>query len=177
VNRSILRKALSYRPLHRWVWPAVAVVAAGLVPPSVYVASAETRPDDPTVTSQTCRTYSDAAIRAQGITDEQIPQYRALLDRMECGTVSVPLDYSKPDGRQITIAFTRLKARDQAKRLGIIAMNPGGPGASGYLMPLNTPTGVRYLAGRGSGSGRGRPPSIMVLCEQPKIRWWPPATA
>src|SRR4030095_8532309 len=48
-SRAILGKALSYRPLHRWVWPAVAVVAAGLVPPSVYVASAETRPDDPTV--------------------------------------------------------------------------------------------------------------------------------
>jgi hypothetical protein len=137
VNRLILRKALSYRLLRRWVWPAVAVVAAGLVSPSVH-AAAETHSDDPTVAWQTCRTYSDAAIRAQGITDEQIPQYRALLDRMECGTVSVPLDYRKPNGRQITIAFTRLKARDQAKRLGIIAMNPGGPGASGYLMPLNS---------------------------------------
>jgi pimeloyl-ACP methyl ester carboxylesterase len=114
----------------------VAVVAAGLVSLSVSVASAETRSHDLTVAWQTCRTYSDAAIRAQGITDEQIPQYRALLDRMECGTISVPLDYAKPDGPQITIAFTRLKARDQAKRLGTIAMNPGGPGGSGYLMPL-----------------------------------------
>jgi hypothetical protein len=41
----------------------------------------------------------------------------------------------------------------------------------------NTPTGVRYLAGRGPGSGQVRPPSIMVSCEQPKIRRWPPATA
>jgi hypothetical protein len=43
----------------------------------------------------------------------------------------------------------------------------------------STPTGVRYLAGQGAGpgSGRGRPPSIMVLCEQPTIRRWPLATA
>lgn len=55
---------------------------------------------------------------------------------MECGTVSVPLDYRKPRGRQITIAITRLKAVDQVHRLGSLALNPGGPGGSGYLMPV-----------------------------------------
>src|SRR4029453_11519546 len=39
---------------------------------------------------------------------------------------------------------------------------------------ISTPTGDRYLAGWGAGpgGGRGRPPSIMALCEQPKIRRW-----
>jgi hypothetical protein len=44
---------------------------------------------------------------------------------------------------------------------------------------VSTPTGVRYLAGQRAGpaSGQVRPPSIMVSCEQPKIRRRPPATA
>jgi pimeloyl-ACP methyl ester carboxylesterase len=46
------------------------------------------------------------------------------------------MDYSRPKGRQITIAVTRLKATDQAHRLGSLAVNPGGPGSSGYLLPL-----------------------------------------
>ncbi|NUU23654.1 MAG: alpha/beta fold hydrolase, partial [Streptomycetaceae bacterium] len=43
------------------------------------------------------------------------------------------------------VAFTRLKATDQANRLGSLALNPGGPGGSGYLMPLDlsmAPPGV-----------------------------------
>jgi pimeloyl-ACP methyl ester carboxylesterase len=39
-------------------------------------------------------------------------------------------------GRQITIAITRLKAADQAHRLGSLLVDPGGPGTSGYVMPV-----------------------------------------
>ncbi|MFB9235552.1 alpha/beta fold hydrolase [Plantactinospora siamensis] len=49
--------------------------------------------------------------------------------------MSVPLNYREPGGRRITIALTRLRAVDPAHRLGSLAMNPGGPGGSGYLMP------------------------------------------
>jgi pimeloyl-ACP methyl ester carboxylesterase len=136
VNRSSPRTALSYRPLGRWVGPVVAVVAVGLVPLPIRAAAAETRHLDSAVVWQPCMTYSDDAIRAQGVTDAQIPQYRALLNRMECGAISVPLDYRRPHGRRISVAITRLKALDQAHRLGSIAMNPGGPGVSGYLMPI-----------------------------------------
>ena len=120
----------------RWAWLGVAALSIALVPLAVHVADAGVGTDEARVSWQTCRTYSDDAIRGQGITDAQIPAYRALLKRMECGTVSVPLDYRRPGGKQVTIAVTRLRATDTAKRLGILAMNPGGPGASGYLMPL-----------------------------------------
>ncbi len=56
--------------------------------------------------------------------------------RTDCGTVEVPLDYAYPEGRRITVAITRLRATDRAHRLGTIAVNPGGPGGSGYLMPI-----------------------------------------
>lgn len=57
--------------------------------------------------------------------------------RLECGTVQVPLDYAQPYGKKITIAVTRLKATKPRQRLGAIALNPGGPGGSGYLYPLD----------------------------------------
>lgn len=49
----------------------------------------------------------------------------------ECATATVPLDYRKPQGRQIKLAAMRLPAQDRAHRLGSLFMNPGGPGASG----------------------------------------------
>src|SRR5882757_10852593 len=89
------------------------------------------------VTWQPCPTYSDEVIRSRGVTDERIPEFRALMNRMDCGTVSVPLDYREPRGRQITVAITRLRAADQEHRLGSIAVNPGGPGGSGYLTAID----------------------------------------
>ncbi|MCU1354941.1 MAG: Alpha/beta hydrolase family protein, partial [Acidimicrobiales bacterium] len=48
----------------------------------------------------------------------------------QCATISVPIDYSKPAGRQIKIAVARRPAKDQAHKIGSLLMNPGGPGAS-----------------------------------------------
>ena len=94
----------------------------------------------PTVSWQPCPYYSDDALRFRGVPDDRLPAYRALLDRMECGTVTVPLDYGRPDGPTISVALTRLRAVDQAHRLGVLALNPGGPGGSGYLMPADVLT-------------------------------------
>jgi pimeloyl-ACP methyl ester carboxylesterase len=49
----------------------------------------------------------------------------------ECADLTVPLDYTKPGGDDITIKVLRVKARNQGKRLGSLVVNPGGPGASG----------------------------------------------
>lgn len=50
--------------------------------------------------------------------------------RVECGTLAVPLDYAKPDGRTIELSLIRIPARDASQRLGVLLANPGGPGAS-----------------------------------------------
>ncbi|SMD23251.1 alpha/beta hydrolase [Kibdelosporangium aridum] len=55
---------------------------------------------------------------------------------LECTTVSVPLDYRKPNGTKIDIAVSRKKAADPATRRGILLLNPGGPGGPGLDMPL-----------------------------------------
>jgi pimeloyl-ACP methyl ester carboxylesterase len=49
----------------------------------------------------------------------------------ECGTLSVPVDYSNPDGPALEIAVARVPARDRAHRIGSLVVNPGGPGAPG----------------------------------------------
>jgi pimeloyl-ACP methyl ester carboxylesterase len=47
----------------------------------------------------------------------------------ECGVLSVPMDYSKPDGDVAQIAMIRFKATGE--KIGSLVLNPGGPGESG----------------------------------------------
>ncbi len=49
----------------------------------------------------------------------------------ECATVALPLDYDNPTGATTDVAVLRLTARDPARRIGTLFLNPGGPGASG----------------------------------------------
>jgi pimeloyl-ACP methyl ester carboxylesterase len=53
----------------------------------------------------------------------------------QCGYLSVPLDYSNPQGPQIQIAVSRIKHTSDHYQ-GILLTNPGGPGGSG--LNLNT---------------------------------------
>ncbi|MFF3554126.1 alpha/beta hydrolase [Streptomyces tsukubensis] len=55
---------------------------------------------------------------------------------VECATLKVPLDHSRPSGRKIAVALSRIKAADPGKRRGVLLFNPGGPSASGLHYPL-----------------------------------------
>jgi pimeloyl-ACP methyl ester carboxylesterase len=57
----------------------------------------------------------------------------------ECGTLRLPIDYSKPSGEKFDLAVARRKAADPAKRVGVLLVNPGGPGDSGVDMALSLP--------------------------------------
>lgn len=48
-----------------------------------------------------------------------------------CGTIKVPLNYKKVDGKSVNIAVVYHRAK-AAKPLGFLLMNPGGPGSSGF---------------------------------------------
>ncbi len=54
----------------------------------------------------------------------------------QCATVRVPLDHSRPDGRKLDIAVSRIKATGTKERRGVLLLNPGGPGGAGLDMPL-----------------------------------------
>src|SRR4051794_34899143 len=68
--------------------------------------------------------FADAAIRWHGCGDDSPA-------KLQCGELSVPLDYAHPRGAQITLGFNRLSAADRAHRVGSLFVNPGGPGGAG----------------------------------------------
>ncbi|GLZ31349.1 peptidase [Lentzea sp. NBRC 105346] len=50
---------------------------------------------------------------------------------VECGTLTLPIDWKNPGGEKFGLAVARRKATDQAHRVGSLVINPGGPGGSG----------------------------------------------
>ncbi len=50
---------------------------------------------------------------------------------VECGSVTVPIDWSRPGGPAIDIALARRKATEPSVRIGTLLINPGGPGWPG----------------------------------------------
>ncbi|TDC28580.1 alpha/beta fold hydrolase [Kribbella albertanoniae] len=54
---------------------------------------------------------------------------------MDCATIVVPMNYRKPSDGNLSVAISRRKAADPAKRQGVLLLNPGGPGGPGLTMP------------------------------------------
>jgi pimeloyl-ACP methyl ester carboxylesterase len=50
---------------------------------------------------------------------------------LQCGTLTVPLDYAHPEGATIGIAVERHLAEVPSQRIASLVINPGGPGVSG----------------------------------------------
>src|SRR6201996_8654431 len=62
---------------------------------------------------------------------------------LKCASLSVPLNYSDPDGRKITLALSEVPATAPAsQRLGDLLVNPGGPGASGRSLAASVAQGL-----------------------------------
>ncbi|MER5298612.1 alpha/beta hydrolase [Streptomyces lasiicapitis] len=87
-----------------------------------------------------------AAQRAQtaGIRFAPCPEAENLPPSVKCGTVTVPLDYARPDGKQIQLTVSRVEATREVDgkkvaRQGALVFNPGGPGASGMYFPMVGP--------------------------------------
>jgi len=52
---------------------------------------------------------------------------------MECATLVVPMDHAAPAGPTIEVAVARIEAVAEP-RIGVLVLNPGGPGGSGIEM-------------------------------------------
>jgi len=50
---------------------------------------------------------------------------------VQCGSLTVPIDWSQPGKGSVEIALARRPATDPARRIGALLINPGGPGGSG----------------------------------------------
>jgi pimeloyl-ACP methyl ester carboxylesterase len=62
---------------------------------------------------------------------QQRPDWERCGRGQQCATITVPLDYTKPNGQTIELRARKVPARDQGGRIGTLFINPGGPGASG----------------------------------------------
>ena len=47
---------------------------------------------------------------------------------IQCATLRVPSDWSRPRGAEVTLALTRLRSLDRQRRIGTVLFNCGGPG-------------------------------------------------
>ncbi|WP_151480264.1 alpha/beta hydrolase [Streptomyces albicerus] len=78
---------------------------------------------------------------AEGIRFGKCAKEQDAPGRLQCGTVTVPLDYAHPDGKKIKLTVSRVKAtgkdgKRKVARQGSLVFNPGGPGGSGMYFPL-----------------------------------------
>jgi pimeloyl-ACP methyl ester carboxylesterase len=90
-----------------------AVAGAGLVGLALVPTAAEARPAQPS-----------ASLSWSACTDPS-------LSGLECASLKVPLDHTKPHGQQITLALSRVKHTGTTGYQGALLVNPGGPGGTG----------------------------------------------
>jgi pimeloyl-ACP methyl ester carboxylesterase len=102
------------------VYGGAAVVLAGLITAIPVAANAGATDDGGT--SKTAA----GKLRWKDCATEDYPD-------LQCSTVSVPLDHSKPDGKKIKIALSRVQ-HTADKSQGPLLVNPGGPGGSGLTL-------------------------------------------
>lgn len=83
----------------------------------------------------------------------------------ECTRLAVPLDYAKPDGTRVSLGVLRHRAARADRRIGVLVVNPGGPGDSGMSLaggvayqlaaePLRDRFDLVGFDGRGVGNSR-----------------------
>ncbi len=60
-------------------------------------------------------------------------------DARGLGSVEVPLDHDDPSAGTTTVRLRRAEARDPDRRIGVLFVNPGGPGVTGFSMVDRAP--------------------------------------
>lgn len=74
---------------------------------------------------------------AEGVAWGPCPAGDGLPAPVECGTVTVPVDYADPAGESIALHVSRLPAAGPPEeRQGALLYSPGGPGGDGISFPL-----------------------------------------
>ncbi|TDV55112.1 alpha/beta hydrolase [Actinophytocola oryzae] len=87
---------------------------------------------------------------------------------VDCATIEVPLDYSRPHGQKIHLGLAKRPATDPAARIGSVLVDPGGPGGSGVAFVMGGDTVSSAVAARFDQIGfdpRGINTSSRLLCD------------
>ncbi len=86
----------------------------------------------------------------------------------ECAVLKVPVDAAEPGSGDLDLAISRLPATDKRRRVGVLVMDPGGPGLPGLytaaaLLPPQIRARYDVVGYDRRGSGRSTP----VDCGEP----------
>lgn len=151
--------------LKRISW-LIAALLACLVAPVLAQAQAEPPVPVASETDMSAR-FQPGQIQWQPCPEDQ---------ELECGTITLPVDYRKPRGETFDMAVVRAKTTSPDKRLGVLFTNPGGPGVSGVDQVIFGITSPLFVLARQRfdvigfdprGVGRSRPiqckPEPLVL--------------
>jgi pimeloyl-ACP methyl ester carboxylesterase len=115
---------------------AVALVAGLIVVPTALADGGDEQAKPGSAEARGVKAAADRAA-AKGIKWTDCPEDWGVKKPVQCGYVTVPVDYAKPDGATIKIAVDRAKSTGTKKeRQGSLLYNPGGPGGSGLRFPL-----------------------------------------
>jgi pimeloyl-ACP methyl ester carboxylesterase len=90
-------------------------------------------------------------------------------ERVQCGLMRVPVDWTAPFGPQIDVQLARRPAADPARRIGVLMVNPGGPGVSAVNLALDHDFFGAGVSSRFDIVGldpRGVGRSAPILCDQ-----------
>ncbi|MEW2353476.1 alpha/beta hydrolase [Spirillospora sp. NPDC029432] len=114
----------------------MATAAVGLAAPATAVATAEAAPPEP-----------PAGGIAWAPCPDNDPIMGEYLKGLECGTLKVPLDHARPQGRQIDLALTRARhTAPESRYQGVVLVNRGlWPGAIGRDLPTRFADGSTGL--------------------------------
>lgn len=126
-----------------------------------------------------------ARAAAEGVAWEACDPAERLPEPVECGTVTVPVDYRRPHEGTIPLRVSRLAAAGPAaERQGALLYNPGGPGGDGLsfpLLPRRSTAGVWQELHRAYDlvgySPRGVGRSAPLSCQDPDEFWSGPRPA
>ncbi|HEY8374389.1 MAG TPA: alpha/beta fold hydrolase, partial [Pseudonocardiaceae bacterium] len=86
------------------------------------------------------QTLAWGSCESYATTGEDLAAFRG--EGLQCARVEVPLDYADPGGRTISLGLLRRPAGDPERRIGVLLINPGGPGASGMSAAANLASAV-----------------------------------
>ncbi|MEU9667627.1 alpha/beta hydrolase [Streptomyces bobili] len=122
---------------------AATLVAGAVMAPTASATGDRSATSDRSGQDREMRGAAIAAERAAkaGVDWQDCPADWGLEKPIQCGYVTVPLDYAKPYGKQIKIAVDRIgNTGTKEERQGALVYNPGGPGGSGLRFPRRVTT-------------------------------------
>lgn len=124
---------------------ALGFVGSGALATAPAAAAAAVSSDHGDVAAERGVAIAAAQAAATGVDFGPCSPPTGLPSPIRCGKVSVPLDYTDPNGPRISLTVDRLPATGpEDARQGALVYNPGGPGASGLYFPMYA---LRHLPG------------------------------